>query len=291
MQEMCLTVHAPAKINLVLEVLGQDNDYHQISSIVQAIDLCDTLSFRVNEEVSFKCSEASLESDNLVIEAAKLLKQVTKSHKGAQIELFKRIPSGVGLGGGSSDAAATLLTLNQLWQLKLSLSELVDLASRLGSDVPFFVYKGTCLVQGIGEKITPLPSLGSVWFVLLVPPLSKIPGKTTQMYSRLNASHFTRGQFVIAALPSLRQRKMIIPPLMFNVFEEVVLDAFPQLNKYRETFEDAGAPSVHLAGSGPALFTFVLEKEKADELLLRLRQRGLECYTAACLPGIRGWPI
>jgi len=147
-----LTVYAPAKVNLVLEVLGKDNDYHQISSIVQSIDLCDVLNFQLDEEVCFECDVPSLKRDNLVTQAATLLKESTKCSLGTRIELRKHIPWDVGLGGGSSDAAATLLALNELWGLGLPLSELVRLASKLGSDVPFFIHKGTALVEGKGEK-------------------------------------------------------------------------------------------------------------------------------------------
>jgi 4-diphosphocytidyl-2-C-methyl-D-erythritol kinase len=173
-----LTVYAPAKINIVLEVLGKHNDYHRISSIVQSIDLCDVLDFQPDEEVRFECDEPGLKRDNLVTRAATLLKASTKCGLGARIELRKHIPWGVGLGGGSSDAAAVLLALNELWGLELPLSELVYLASKLGSDVPFFIHKGTALVEGKGEKVTPLPSLPSTCFVLLVPPLPKISDKT-----------------------------------------------------------------------------------------------------------------
>ncbi|HJX69733.1 MAG TPA: 4-(cytidine 5'-diphospho)-2-C-methyl-D-erythritol kinase, partial [Dehalococcoidia bacterium] len=148
-----LQVYAPAKLNLVLEVLGKDNDYHQISSIVQAINLCDTLNFELEYEIQFKCNEPSLELDNLAMEAAELLRKVTHCSKGARIELYKHIPWGVGLGGGSSDAAATLLALNELWELRLPISELAHLASELGSDVPFFIYGGTALVEGVGERV------------------------------------------------------------------------------------------------------------------------------------------
>ena len=150
-----LTVYAPAKINLVLEVLGKDNDYHRISSIVQSIDLCDVLNVQLDEEIGFECDEPSLKRDNLVTRAATLLKESTKCSLGARIELRKHIPWGVGLGGGSSDAAATLLALNELWGLGLPLSELVHLASKLGSDVPFFIHKGTALVEGKGRKGNP----------------------------------------------------------------------------------------------------------------------------------------
>jgi 4-diphosphocytidyl-2-C-methyl-D-erythritol kinase len=274
------TVYAPAKINLVLEVLGKHNDYHQISSIVQSIDLCDVLNFQLDEEICFECDEPGLKRDNLVVRAATLLKESTKYSLGARIELRKHIPWGVGLGGGSSDAAATLLALNELWRLELPLSELVHLASKLGSDVPFFIHKGTALVEGKGEKVTPLPSLPSTCFVLLMPPLPKILNKTKQMYNSLRVADFTGGQFVQQALLSLRQGKAIAPDLMFNVFEKVAFDFFPGLDKYRKTLEEAGAPGVYLAGSGPCLFTLFSGKEEAGELFSRLRKRGLECYLA-----------
>jgi len=279
-----LTIYAPAKINLVLEVLGKDGDYHRISSIVQSIDLCDVLNFQLDRGICLECDVLGLNRDNLVTRAATLLKESTKCSLGTRIELRKHIPWGVGLGGGSSDAAAALLALDELWGLELRLSELVHLASKLGSDVPFFIHKGTALVEGKGEKVTPLPSLPSTSFVLLVPPLPKIPGKTKQMYNNLRVADFTEGQFVQRALASLRQGKAIDRSLIFNVFEEVAFDFFPGLDKYRKTLEEAGAPGVYLAGSGPCLFTFFSGAEKAGELFSRLKKQGLECYLAFSFP-------
>jgi len=279
-----LTVYAPAKINLVLEVLGKDNDYHRISTIVQSIDLCDVLNFQLDGEVCFECDVPNLKRDNLVTRAATLLKESTKCSLGTRIELRKHIPWGVGLGGGSSDAAATLLALNELWELWLSLPDLVQLASELGSDVPFFIHKGTALVEGRGEKVILLPALPATFFVLLVPPLPKISGKTKQMYGKLNAAHYTQGQFMQRALSSLRQGKAIGHSLMFNVFEKVAFGFFSGLDKYRKALEEAGAPGVYLAGSGPCLFTFFSEEEEARELSSRLKKQGLECYLASPFP-------
>jgi 4-diphosphocytidyl-2-C-methyl-D-erythritol kinase len=280
-----LTVYAPAKINLILEVLGKDNDYHQTSSIVQSIGLCDVLNFQLDEEICFECDVPGLKRHNLVTQAATLLKECTKCSLGARIELRKHIPWGVGLGGGSSDAAATLLALNELWGLRLPLSDLVHLASKLGSDVPFFIHKGTALVEGKGEKVTPLPSLPATYFVLMVPPLPKISDKTRQMYNNLRAADFTGGQFVQRALSSLRQGKAIDRSLIFNVFEMVAFNFFPGLDKYRKTLKESGAPGVYLAGSGPCLFTFSSEERQAKVISLNLRGQGLECYLTSLFPG------
>lgn len=279
-----LTVYAPAKVNLVLEALGKLDDYHKISSIVQSIDLCDVLNFQPGEEICFECNESSLKRGNLVTRAAILLKENTRYRQGARIELHKHIPWGVGLGGGSSNAAATLLALNELWELGLSLPELVQLASELGSDVSFFIYKGTALVEGKGEKVTPLPSSSSTFFVLLVPPLPQIPDKTRRMYDNLSTPHYTQGQFVQRALSSLRQGKIIDRSFMFNVFEQIAFDFFPGLDKYRKALEEAGAREAHLAGCGPCLFTFFAMEKDARELFSRLKKQELECYLASSFP-------
>jgi len=279
-----LTVYAPAKVNLVLEVLGRDNDYHRISSVVQAIDLCDVLNFELDKEICSNCDEPGLKRDNLVTRAAVLLKERTGCDLGARIELRKRIPWSAGLGGGSSDAAATLLALNELWGLGLALSKLTRLAFELGSDVPFFIHKGTALVEGKGERVRPQPLLPSTSFVLLVPPLRRAPDKTKQMYGSLRVADYTAGEFVEAALLSLRRGERPDPDVMFNVFEKVASGFFPGLEKYRRVLEEAGARRTHLAGSGPCLFAFFSRKEEAAELFSRLKNQRLECYLAYSLP-------
>lgn len=279
-----LTLYAPAKVNLVLEVLGKDNDHHRISSIVQSVDLCDVLNFELDREIHFDCDEPSLKRDNLVTRAAILLKESTGCSLGARIELRKHIPWGAGLGGGSSDAAATLLALNELWGLKMPLTKLVRLAFELGSDIPFFLHRGTALVEGRGEKVRPQPPLPSSSFVLLLPPLPKVPGKTKQMYDNLRVADFTRGEFAEAALLSLRRRERPAPDVMYNAFEKVAFNFFPGLDKYRRILEEMGAPRAYLAGSGPCLFALFSRKAEAAELFSRLQKQRLECYLAYSLP-------
>jgi 4-diphosphocytidyl-2-C-methyl-D-erythritol kinase len=276
---------APAKINLVLEVLGRrDDGYHEISSLVQTINLCDVISFQLADEISLECSERGLQSsDNLVVQAAELLKEVSGWQRGAKIKLEKRIPWGAGLGGGSSDGAATLVALNGLWKLKLKTPDLVELAARLGSDVPFFIYGGTALVEGRGEKVTPLMASAPKWFVLLVPPLPKISHKTQQLYSRLDTRHFTNGQLVDRVVKSWSKERQIASSLFFNVFDKIAFNAFPGLKTYWERFAEVGAKDIHLAGSGPALFAPADSKAKAEELYRRLHEQGLEVYLVSSI--------
>jgi 4-diphosphocytidyl-2-C-methyl-D-erythritol kinase len=276
---------APAKINLVLEVLSKrDDGYHEIRSLVQTINLCDVISFELADKTLFECTETSLQtSDNLVVQAAELLRKVGGYNKGAKIKLEKRIPWGAGLGGGSSDAATTLLVLNKLWRLKLTTSDLVELAARLGSDVPFFVYGGTALMEGRGEKVTPLPASVPGWFVLLMPPLPKISRKTQQLYSRLDARHFTGGQCVYRAFKIWPEDRRLSPSILFNVFDKVAFGAFPGLEDYWRRFEGASGTDIHLVGSGPALFAPVDSAAKAEEVYQRLCQQGLEAYSVSTI--------
>jgi 4-diphosphocytidyl-2-C-methyl-D-erythritol kinase len=276
---------APAKINLVLEVLGRrDDGYHEISSLVQTISLCDVISFQLADEISLECSEPSLQiSDNLVVQAAELLKKVSGWQRGVKIKLEKRIPWGAGLGGGSSDGAATLIALNGLWKLKLKTTDLVELAAKLGSDVPFFIYGGTALVHGKGERVTPLVASVPEWFVLLIPPLPKISHKTQQLYSRLDARHFTDGQLVDTAVKSWSKDKQIATSLFFNVFDKVAFDAFPGLKAYWDRLTEAGADNIHVAGSGPALFAPVDSEAQAKEMQRRLQRQKLEGYAVSTI--------
>lgn len=271
-----LTAEAPAKVNLVLEVVDKfDTGYHRVQSIVHAIDLCDVINFEEGVGISFECNEPVMQQGNLVVEAALLLKKLAGISCGVNIKLHKRIPWGMGLGGGSSDAAATLFVLNRIWKLELSLSDLAELAGKLGADVPFFIYGGTALVEGRGEKVQVLPGLSPSWFVLLFPALAVMPAKTERMYHKLDATYFTRGEFVQRALSCLAHGEVPDQSLMFNVFEKVAMEVFPVLAEYAAEFKKAGAPNVQLVGSGPALFSLVCHKEQADNICRRLQESNL----------------
>jgi 4-diphosphocytidyl-2-C-methyl-D-erythritol kinase len=275
-----LTVQAPAKINLTLEVLAKRRDgYHEIRSVIQAINLCDSLSFQLGQGLEFRCGSPGWSAEkSLVSGAAYLLQEATGCTRGALIEVEKRIPLTAGLGGDSSDAAAVLRGLNQLWGLGLSLNDLLGLAPRLGSDVAFFLYGGTALAEGRGEKVTPLPLLLHRWVVLVVPSVSRVPGKTKQLYARLNASHFTDGQITGRLVEELEAGGEFTPSLLFNTFENVTFTRSSKLSVYRSHIIKIGAPNVHLAGSGPALFSLLEDRDEADDLLVRIQQQGMECY-------------
>ncbi|MCL0046454.1 4-(cytidine 5'-diphospho)-2-C-methyl-D-erythritol kinase [Dehalococcoidales bacterium] len=285
-----LTVLAPAKLNLTLEVLAKRQDgFHEVSSVIQTINLCDSLRFELSQKIEFKSNVPKwAPGESLVSKATSLLQQTTACSKGAMIEINKRIPLASGLGGDSSDAAATLRGLNQLWRLSLPPDKLLELAAKLGSDVAFFIYGGTALVKGRGEIVTRLPPLPHMWVVLMIPPVPRIERKTEQLYSSLKASHYTDGQITDRFVAWLTRGSLKERGIIFNVFNGVALTCFIDLREYWQQFLKAGAQEVHLAGSGPALFTLVKDKAQAEGIYLRLQQQGLEVYLTETLAAIGG---
>jgi len=275
-----LTVAAPAKLNLTLEVLGRRPDgFHEIRSVFQAIDLCDTLRFQAGQGISIGSDSPGWQAEqSLVSRAVRLLQETTGSSRGAEIAVAKRIPLVSGLGGDSSGAAAILRGLNELWQLGLSPEKLLEMAAHLGSDVAFFLHGGTALAAGRGEVLTPLPPLSNTWFVLVVPDIPRLPGKTAQLYASLRPGHYTDGHITARLVKTLKEGGDFTPLLLFNTFENVAFARFSRLDVYREHIVKLGADNVHLAGSGPTLFTMLRDKDQAEDLYTRCKDQGMEVF-------------
>ncbi len=273
-----LTIPAPAKLNLTLEVLARRPDgYHEIRSVIQTISLCDRLTFRASQSVDIRSDfpEWSAEK-SLVSRVVELIQETFGISKGISVDIESRIPLISGLGGDSSAAAATLRGLNEVWELNLPEASLLELAAQLGSDVHFFLYGGTASVQGRGEVVTPLPPLPHHWVVLVMPDVPHPPGKTSRLYASLNTSHFTDGRITEQVAKELQKGRN--PSTLFNTFENVAFAGGSELKVYRDHITKLGAPHVHLAGSGPALFTLFKDKAKAEELYTRCKQQNMETY-------------
>jgi 4-diphosphocytidyl-2-C-methyl-D-erythritol kinase len=270
---------------LTLEVLAKRADsFHEIRTVVQTVSLCDRLDFKLGSDITVECDEPDwLLEKSLVPRAARLLQKASGCHKGATITVHKCIPLLSGLGGDSSDAAACLRGLNKLWGLALSRREMAPLAPQLGSDVAFFLLGGTALAQGRGEVVSPFPSLPHMWVVFLMPPVPRLVGKTGQLYASLEASHYTEGQITNELVKLLSRGEEVATASLFNVFDNVADDSFSGLSGYRKQFLQAGADSVHLAGSGPTLFTLTRDKVQAKKIYRHLKKLGLEAYLAETL--------
>jgi 4-diphosphocytidyl-2-C-methyl-D-erythritol kinase len=287
-----VTIKAPAKINLTLEVLRKRPDrFHEIRSVLQAIDLYDTLHIEAGKGISFQCDTQrgwySMENwsakYSLLSKAAELLKKATGCKQGAAISLEKRIPLLSGLGGDSSDAAALLMGLNDFWGLNLSNEKLQELAARLGSDVAFFLKGGTALAEGRGEIISPLPPLQKLWVLLIFPDIKVGPGKTAKMYAALKPPHFTDGSRTDRLTAAIKEGKMLDSSLLFNVFKDIAFSVYTGLFISNVRLIKAGVCDIFIAGSGPTLFTIFQDKSKADELYKRCKEQGIKAYLAQTL--------
>ena len=269
-----IAVSAYAKINLALEVLNKREDgYHEIASIMQTVDLSDILAFEAADTITLDCDVVELRTkDNLALKAAELLKAETGYSGGAHVVLSKGIPVSAGLGGGSSDAAATLKGLNTMWELGLSIEELTPLAARLGSDVPFFLHGGTAMVHGRGEKVRPMPPADLEWVIILAPAIS-VPRKTAALYSKLTGSDHTKGALTRKLEARIRGGSHVPPQFLFNAFDDVALDTYPGLRQYWDTLHSLGAREIHIAGSGPALYAPVSRKEVGTAIQALLQHR------------------
>lgn len=273
-----MKVLAPAKVNLSLEIKSLlPNGYHEITSIMQTIDLCDTLSFYPSSDIEIISDLANWQAgESLVSKAVELLRE--KNPMGVRIEVQKRIPLSSGLGGDSSDAAATLLALNSLWGLDLPREELVALAIKLGSDVPFFIHKGTALVTSYGEKVTPLPELGDYFFVLLFPDIPVGKEKTKRIYSLLDPRDYSCGSFTDRLLSRVKSGSKIESRDLFNALGKVAFSFFGGLERHKMAFPKP--EEVQVAGSGPTLFAVEQDRLKAESITHNLKMRGFNVHLA-----------
>ncbi len=283
---MRLKLRAPAKINWMLEVLGRRPDgFHDVKTVIQTIDLADSLELEPAAELTLEATGEGLPpvGEDLTMRAARLLQERTGYDGGARMRLTKAIPIAAGLGGGSSDAAAVLRGLAQLWSLDLPSERLRELAAELGSDVPFFLHGGTVLSEGRGERLTPLPDAPEASLLIVVPPIS-IPKKTEHMYSLLGPEDYGDGASTDRLVDALRRGVPQPKCEVYNTFGNRAFLAFPDLQTYRTALIGAGASCVHLAGSGPALFVVTQGEEQQGRLAQAARDAGAKALSVRSLP-------
>lgn len=269
---------AYAKLNLTLEVVGKREDgYHDLASIIQTVDLYDTLEFIEYDEIALECSDASIAGPgNLVVKAAEALRQETGVGLGARIRLTKRIPVSAGLGGGSADAAAALRGLNQLWGSNLTECELANVGARVGSDVPFLVEGGTAFVSGRGERMDRLPTPEIGRFVIVSPKSGgEMDGtsKTARMFATLTEKAHTTGSLTRKLAARMLDGGDCHPAFMFNVFQPIAPHAFPDWQRTYDVFAGLGASDIVLSGAGPSMFAIAPSKEIATAWALVMKAR------------------
>jgi 4-diphosphocytidyl-2-C-methyl-D-erythritol kinase len=269
-----LTLHPPAKLNLGLAITGRRPDgFHDLVTIFQAIDIRDTLELSVpnaapeSSWTDFSSGDSTVpEQDNLVVKTIGTVREATGCALPIKIRLQKTIPAAAGLGGASSDAAATLRGLKELWNLGLSGAELAAIAAGLGSDVPFFLRGGCALGRGRGGLLRPLPA-PNAWFVVVFPsdPLT-FDRKTAAMFSALRQEDFRDGGDVVAQASRLDAGMQLDPALLANAFARPLYSLVPELLQVREGLQEAGARHVAITGSGPTHYTVVATEHEANRI-------------------------
>ncbi|MCM3603652.1 4-(cytidine 5'-diphospho)-2-C-methyl-D-erythritol kinase [Robertmurraya korlensis] len=270
---MKLLIKAPAKINLSLDVLHKRSDgFHEVEMIMTTIDLADRVELTFLEEDTIRINSQNRfvpdDQRNLAFQAAKLLKERFQVKAGVHISIEKNIPVAAGLAGGSSDAAATLRGLNKLWKLNLTLDELAELGSEIGSDVSFCVYGGTALAKGRGEKITQLPPPPTCWVVLAKPFIGV---STADVYRRLELSGISHPNLP-AMVEAIKKGSFEgVCDNVGNVLEEVTLKLYPEVAQIKDQMQRFGADAVLMSGSGPTVFALVHHDSRMHRLYNGLR--------------------
>ncbi len=273
------TLRSPAKINWTLDVLGhRDDGYHEVRTVLQTIALSDTVTVSPADgiEVVVTGETGDLleqpQEDNLAYRAASALREEGNVSSGARIELLKRIPLAAGLGGGSSNAAATLRGLRTIWHLSLTDADLARIGSHLGSDVPFFFTGGTALGTGRGDEVTPLPDVAKQRLVVAWSPSAR-PNKTAEMYAALESSDFVDDTHSARFIKSLHHEAPLTEAGLTNVFESILRRVDPTAG---QAFADAHAfGTPHLAGSGPGFFFHLPPAAPPEPMIKSIAKMGL----------------
>jgi len=268
-----MILKAPAKINLYLEIINKRPDgYHNIESIMHTVSLFDILEFTLtsDSEIELSCSDKSLpvDSTNLVYKTAKKMQEKYGVNRGIKIHLTKNIPMGAGLGGGSSDSAAVIKALNRIWNINASKEELESFAKKIGADVPFFLTGGTAKIEGIGEKVTKIPSDVHLHAVLVKPDFGV---STVLAYSKIKFPLTNQRKIhkITDVLTKSSFTSEAAKDLLFNRFEEFVFPEFPEIEKIKTMLQSFGCASL-MSGSGATVFALTSSREKSEEIVKRL---------------------
>jgi len=274
-----VVLRTSAKVNLALEVLGKRGDgYHEIATVLQAVDLFDRLKLEAADTLSLHTDDPDLPTDdgNLVMRAARLLRKAAGIEAGARIRLSKRIPVAAGLGGGSSDAAAALWGLSQLWRLRWPKARLQELAVELGMDVPFFLGTGRAVARGRGERLTTLPGGGGYALVLVNP---RVPLATREVYGRVPAGWRAEATGTERVIEALRTRNVnTVASALTNNLESVVEPVLPVIGRMKAALLAAGALGAIMSGSGPTVFGMARSLDHARQIRTRVSRAGWACW-------------
>lgn len=271
-----LKLDAYGKINLSLDVLGKRSDgYHDLRMIMQQIDLKDIIEIEHLEEdtieIESNSNDIPLDESNIVYKVAYTMKQKYSIKSGVRIKIEKNIPVAAGLAGGSTDAAATLKGLNELWELGLSESELMAIGKPIGADIPYCIYGGTALAEGIGDRLTRLSSFKGKHILLANP---EIQVSTAQIYQNLNLEGLNKRPDTEKLIRAIDDDDLdCVADSMVNVLETVTIQMHPVISEIKQDMIDSGAIGTLMSGSGPTVFGIFKTEKDLEESKAKLEKK------------------
>jgi 4-diphosphocytidyl-2-C-methyl-D-erythritol kinase len=282
-----LRYQARAKINLGLDVCRRlDNGYHEVKMVMQTVDIYDELEFKKRNDSEIILSINSRDNlgdvtNNLIYKAAKLMRETYGINEGIEIKLTKNIPVAAGMAGGSTDAAATMLALNEMFNLRLTKLKIMEDALKLGADIPFCVLGGTALAEGIGEDLSELPAPPKASILVVKPPINV---STKWVYEQLDAKTLDRHPNIDAMVEALHKGDLKgITDNMENVLETVTIAEYPIISDIKKMMVASGAINALMSGSGPSIFGIFRDEKQANAAAVyidqTLRTKGINAYT------------
>ena len=268
---------AYAKINLGLDVVRRlENGYHEVKMVMQTVGIYDVLTFEKIEEgivVSTDSGELPTDENNLIYKAARLMRERFGLQEGVRIHLQKNIPIAAGMAGGSTDAAATLKGMNELFDLKCSMEDLQEIGVRIGADVPYCVMGGTALAEGIGERLTALPAAPDCFLVVAKPDISV---STKFVYEHLDAAGVSKHPDIDGMVEAIEAGSLQgVVERMENVLESVTIPAHPIIATIKKRMLELGAVNSLMSGSGPTVFGVFTDEVTAENAYEQLKSENL----------------
>jgi 4-diphosphocytidyl-2-C-methyl-D-erythritol kinase len=272
-----IDVQSPAKLNLYLEIKRKRKDnYHEIETLFQKINLEDIIRIKETGKNYLKIAcdhpDVPCDSSNLAAKAANLIMSKCKIKTGISIEIIKKIPVSAGLGGGSSNAAAVLKALNELFDLRLNDAKLLNMARELGADVPFFMLKDSiALAHGIGDELEVIKNVPTYWYIIIYP---KIKVSTQWAYDHFNLSLTKKKPGAKILIRALKNKNLEeIAPLLYNDFSTLIGASYKEVQRAEQALRTAGVKAVLLSGSGPSIFGICRTKGEAEVVKKRASEK------------------
>ena len=278
-------INAPAKINIGLDVVGKREDgYHEVKMIMQSIRLFDRLTLTRKKDPGVRLTTnlkfLPTDDNNLIVKSAKMLMKEFNLEGGLNINLEKRIPVAAGMAGGSTDAASTMIAINQMYELGLSNSQLMKRAVKIGADIPYCIMKGTALAEGIGEKLSTIPKLPNCTILIVKP---KIHVSTREIYAGLTLDENTVHPDIDLMVEDMKKKDITsLCSHIGNILESVTIPMYPEIAEIKDFMMKNGAKGSLMSGSGPTVFGIYTDKDvavKAKEAALKQFEKSFAFVT------------